>query len=133
MSFEVGEEGAENKAGDKKLVKMDTQNFYKFWLDFILESCLEFKQVAATKIESSQDFYSLTLIKKFETAQVNALKTTKDVVKELRIKMDFPDDVFNDEMLKFARSLTAADCVNTHEKPLAVIPQLKKIFIYLRE
>jgi hypothetical protein len=40
--------------------------FYKFWLDFVLESCLEYKNIAETQADTALDFYSPILIKKFE-------------------------------------------------------------------
>lgn len=40
--------------------------FYKFWLDFVLESCLEYKNISETQADTALEFYSPVLIKKFE-------------------------------------------------------------------
>ena len=43
----------EELKSDKKHEKMSKQDFYKFWLDFVLESCLDLKQVSFNQTESS--------------------------------------------------------------------------------
>lgn len=131
MSF--GEKDSKIERVSLKPVKLDKYNFYKFWLDFVIESCLQYKEFTIAQQEECDKFYSLTLISKFENIQLNALRATKEVIKVLRVKIDSPDDVFNMELLKFSRSLTAGDCTNSAKSALAVIPQLKKVFIYLRE
>ena len=55
--------------------------FYKFWFDFVLESCLEYKNIADIQADTSLEFYSPILIKKFENVQVTALRTTKEVIR----------------------------------------------------